>query len=417
MITQAAKQTNDSLLGLPTYAPALLALENGSVFWGSAVGAFGETEGELVFNTALTGYQEILTDPSYAQQMVIFTNPHIGNVGTNPEDIESDRVWASAAIMRDLPQITSNWRATESLTSYFQKNNLIVIADIDTRCLTRLIRRDGALRGCIIAGTEALTPAAHSNKALNHRNRSGRLNDDTLCEIEKNAIAKARACPGLENLDLAKIVSTTTPYEWKSPPNTDASNPRYNIVVYDFGVKYNILRLLAQHHCRVTVVPAQTPAEAVLAMNPDGVLLSNGPGDPHACDYAIHAIQRLLKERIPLLGICLGYQLLALACNAKTYKMKFGHHGANHPVQEIHSKRVLISSQNHGFAVDATSLPDTLKPTHRSLFDASLQGIQHTTLPAFGFQGHPEASPGPHDIVNLFKQFTASCKSRITSAT
>ena len=369
---------------------ALLALEDGSLFYGKSIGIDGQTVGEVVFNTAITGYQEILTDPSYCQQIVTLTQPHIGNVGTNAEDEESSEIFASGLVIRDLPLLASNWRSSESLDVYLQRNKVISIADIDTRRLTRILREKGAQKGCIVAG---------------------KIN-------EQAAIEAARGFPGLLGADLAKVVSTRESYEWSQgtwslkhglPEATSANklsnNKTFNVVAYDFGVKRNILRILAESGCHLTVVPAQTPASEVLAKKPDGVFLSNGPGDPEPCDYAIAAISELVASKIPVFGICLGHQLLSLAMGAKTVKMKFGHHGANHPVQCLETQRVMISSQNHGFAVDEASLPETLCATHRSLFDGSLQGIHHNELPAFGFQGHPEASPGPHDIRPLFEHF------------
>ncbi|HEV7776334.1 MAG TPA: glutamine-hydrolyzing carbamoyl-phosphate synthase small subunit [Luteibacter sp.] len=367
--------------------PALLALEDGSIFHGHAVGAHGETVGEVVFNTAMTGYQEILTDPSYAQQIVTLTYPHIGNTGVNPVDVESDRVHAAGLIVRDVPRLASNWRSTESLPSYLARNNIVAIAGIDTRRLTRILREKGALSGCIVAGTDIDVDAA---------------------------LAKARAFPGLNGMDLAKVVSTKATYVWKAGSyDLDTTSftevvPRFRVVAYDFGVKQNILRLLADRGCEITVVPAQTPAADVLAMEADGIFLANGPGDPAACDYAIEATRQILDTKIPLFGICLGHQIMALALGAKTLKMKFGHHGANHPVKDHDNGRVLISSQNHGFAVDSSTLPANTRVTHTSLFDGSLQGFRLTDQPAFCFQGHPEASPGPQDLGYLFDQFIAS---------
>ncbi len=365
---------------------ALLALEEGSLFYGTALGFLGCAVGEVVFNTAMTGYQEILSDPSYAKQLVTLTSSHVGNVGTNNEDDEAATPWAKGLIVRDVPLIVSNHRAELPLHDYLVQHQCVGITDVDTRRLTRLLRDKGALRGCIVS--ESLDPEA--------------------------AIAKARAFGGMEGLDLAREVSSSTTYTWTEGlwqagigyPNMPVERLPYHVVVYDFGVKRNILRCLVDAGCRLTVVPAQTSADDVLALNPDGVFLSNGPGDPAACGYAIEAIKRLLDVRMPLLGICLGHQLLALACGARTLKMKFGHHGANHPVQDIKTSQVSITSQNHGFAVDAESLPTALTATHYSLFDKSLQGIAHQTLPAFGFQGHPEASPGPHDMAYLFENFT-----------
>jgi carbamoyl-phosphate synthase small subunit len=367
---------------MPT--PALLALEDGSVFHGHAVGATGETVGEVVFNTAMTGYQEILTDPSYARQIVTLTYPHVGNTGVNPADAESTRVQAAGLIVRDVPRRPSNWRSAESLPEYLARQGIVAIAGIDTRRLTRILRDKGALNGCIVAG-EAIDV------------------DD--------ALAKARAFPGLNGMDLAKVVSVREAYRWtegvydldRAAINQPAL--RFKVVAYDYGTKLNILRLLAEQGCDVTVVPAQTPASEVLAMKPDGVFLSNGPGDPAACDYAVAATRTFLDAKIPLFGICLGHQLMGLALGAKTIKMKFGHHGANHPVKDLDTGRVSITSQNHGFAVDETTLPANLRATHVSLFDGTLQGLARTDRPAFCFQGHPEASPGPHDIGYLFDRF------------
>ena len=366
--------------------PALLALEDGSVFHGYAVGATGETVGEVVFNTAMTGYQEILTDPSYAKQIVTLTYPHIGNTGVNVEDEESDTVHAAGLTVRDVPRRPSNWRSTESLPDYLKRHGIVAIAGIDTRRLTRILRDKGALNGCIAAGEQIDAEAA---------------------------LAKARAFPGLNGMDLAKVVSVGESYPWNEGvydlDNTKFNQPakRFKVVAYDFGVKYNILRLLAEQGCDITVVPAQTPAADVLAMKPDGVFLSNGPGDPAACDYAIVAARQFLDAKIPLFGICLGHQIMGLALGAKTLKMKFGHHGANHPVKDMDDGRVLITSQNHGFAVDPATLPANVRITHTSLFDGSLQGFALTDRPAFCFQGHPEASPGPHDIGYLFDRFAA----------
>jgi len=365
--------------------PALLALEDGTVFHGESIGIEGETVGEVVFNTAMTGYQEILTDPSYSRQIVTLTYPHIGNVGTNADDAESTAVHAAGLVIRDLPLIASSWRNEVSLDDYLQANKVVAIADIDTRKLTRILREKGAQSGCIVAG-------------------------DNIDEAA--AIAEAKAFAGLKGMDLAKEVTTDSQYEWTQGswtldnglPEESKDLPRH-VVAYDFGVKSNILRMLVDRGCRLTVVPAQTPAADVLAMKPDGVFLSNGPGDPEPCDYAIKAIQEILPTKIPTFGICLGHQLLALASGAKTMKMKFGHHGANHPVQDIEGKQVMITSQNHGFAVDEDTLPDNLKATHRSLFDKSLQGVHRTDVPAFSFQGHPEASPGPRDVAPLFDHF------------
>ncbi|HEB56814.1 MAG TPA: carbamoyl-phosphate synthase small subunit [Gammaproteobacteria bacterium] len=374
--------------------PALLVLEDGTIFHGESIGIDGQTAGEVVFNTAMTGYQEILTDPSYAQQIITLTYPHIGNTGSNVEDEESSAIHASGLVIRDLPLLASNWRNQENLGDYLQRNRVVAIADIDTRKLTRLLRKKGAQNGCILAGD----------------------NMD-----EQSALAAAKAFPGLKGMDLAKEVTTHMPYEWAQGSWTlesglpEAQHPideklPLHVVAYDFGVKRNILRMLVDRGCRLTVVPAQTPAAEVLAMKPDGVFLSNGPGDPEPCDYAITAIQELAAKAVPMFGICLGHQLLSLASGAKTEKMKFGHHGANHPVQDLQGKQVMITSQNHGFAVAEDSLPDNLQATHRSLFDGSLQGVQRTDIPAFSFQGHPEASPGPHDMAPLFDRFIDSIK-------
>lgn len=366
--------------------PALLVLEDGTVFHGIAIGADGCSVGEVVFNTALTGYQEILSDPSYARQIVTLTYPHIGNVGTNDEDDEASKVWASGLVIRDLPLLASSWRKQQTLPEYLRRHNVVAIAEIDTRKLTRLLRDKGAQRGCIMAG------------------------DSVDVDAAKHAID---SFPGLQGMDLAKEVTTGQSYQWTESTwqlgkgHLAADNLTKHVVAYDFGVKANILRLLANRGCRVTVVPAKTPAAEVLAMNPDGVFLSNGPGDPEPCDYAIAAIKTILEQKLPVFGICLGHQLLALASGAKTEKMKFGHHGANHPVQDLASGKVMISSQNHGFAVSADSLPANLQATHVSLFDGSLQGIRRTDVPAFSFQGHPEASPGPHDVESLFDDFIA----------
>ncbi len=368
-------------------APALLALEDGSVFRGISIGAEGAAVAEVVFNTAMTGYQEILTDPSYTKQHVTLTYPHIGNTGCNSEDAESDRVWASGLIIRDLPLIASNYRSEEDLSSYLRSRGVVGIADIDTRRLTRVLRTKGALNGCILAGAPG----------------------ETLDEAK--ALDMARGFAGLNGMDLAKEVCCEQPHEWQggewawNEGHRIPDSGRFHVVAYDYGVKHNILRMLAQRGCRLTVVPAQTPASEVLKYQPDGIFLSNGPGDPAACDYAIAAIRELLTTGIPVFGICLGHQLLALASGAKTVKMKFGHHGANHPVKDLDRGTVMITSQNHGFAVDEATLPATLRATHKSLFDGSLQGIARTDVPAYSFQGHPEASPGPHDVAPLFDQF------------
>lgn len=367
--------------------PAILALADGSIFRGEAIGADGQTVGEVVFNTAMTGYQEILTDPSYAQQIVTLTYPHIGNTGTTPEDAESDRVWSAGLVIRDLPLVASNWRNTMSLDDYLKANNVVAIAGIDTRRLTRILREKGAQNGCIMAG-------------------------DNISE--EAAIAAAQGFPGLKGMDLAKVVSTKKQYEWRSTvwdlktdshSTIEASELPYHVVAYDYGVKVNILRMLVERGCRVTVVPAQTPAADVLALKPDGVFLSNGPGDPEPCDYAIKAIKEVLETEIPVFGICLGHQLLALASGAKTLKMGHGHHGANHPVQDLDTGVVMITSQNHGFAVDEETLPANVRAIHKSLFDGTLQGIERTDKSAFSFQGHPEASPGPNDVAPLFDRF------------
>ncbi len=369
--------------------PALLVLEDGSIFRGLSIGAEGETVGEVVFNTAMTGYQEILTDPSYSKQLVTLTYPHIGNVGANPEDEESARIMAAGLIVRDVPLVASNWRSRESLGEYLSRNGVVGISDIDTRRLTRILREKGAQSGCIAAGDEVDADAA---------------------------LAAARAFPGLKGMDLAKEVSTTESYNWvqgtwsleggmpQVPESIDEQLP-WKVVAYDFGVKRNILRMLVDRGCQLTVVPAQTPAAEVLAMQPHGVFLANGPGDPEPCGYAIAAIREIMYTGMPLFGICLGHQLLGLASGGRTAKMKFGHHGANHPVQDLETGRVMISSQNHGFEVDEKSLPDNVRTTHRSLFDQTLQGIHHNEYPAFSFQGHPEASPGPHDVGPLFDHF------------
>ena len=376
---------------LPAYSPAILALADGTVFKGQSIGADGLTSGEVVFNTAMSGYQEILTDPSYSRQIVTLTYPHIGNVGCNAEDFESGANYAAGLVIRDLPARVSNWRAQESLGDYLKKHGVVAIAGIDTRKLTRILREKGAQAGCILAG-----------------------------EVdEAKALAMARAFPGLAGMDLAKVVTVKDSYTWEEGGEWNltegyaaAPESRFHVVAYDFGVKKNILHMLAARGCRLTVVPAQTPAADVLAMKPDGVFLSNGPGDPEPCDYAIAAISEFLDRKIPVFGICLGHQLLALASGAKTLKMKFGHHGANHPVKDTDTGQVLITSQNHGFAVDPESLPANLRATHVSLFDGSLQGIARTDVPAFSFQGHPEASPGPHDVAYLFDRFTSLMAAR-----
>ena len=374
-------------------SPAVLALADGSIFRGQSIGASGNTTGEVVFNTAITGYQEILTDPSYARQLITFTTPHIGNTGTTPEDMESGQVYAAGMIIRDLPMVTSSWRAEGTLSDFLKRSRLVAIAGVDTRRLTRLLRERGAQAGCIMTGAKI---------------------------DEAAAVRAATRFPGLKGMDLAKVVSTKEAYQWNDgviARGTDRpalrAQQRLHVVAYDFGIKRNILRLLADQGCRVTVVPAQTSAAEVLALKPDGVFLSNGPGDPEPCDYAIRAIEEIMRTDVPVFGICLGHQLLALASGARTVKMKFGHHGANHPVVELASGRVLISSQNHGFAVDESSLPENLKATHRSLFDGSLQGVARTDCAAFSFQGHPEASPGPHEVAPLFETFTQAMLQRL----
>ncbi|WP_454455958.1 glutamine-hydrolyzing carbamoyl-phosphate synthase small subunit [Thauera phenylacetica] len=372
---------------MSAFPPALLALADGTVFHGKGIGAVGSTVGEVVFNTSMSGYQEILTDPSYCRQIVTLTYPHIGNTGINPEDIESPRVQAAGLVIRDLPILPSNFRMTQRLDDYLRAENVVAIAGLDTRKLTRVLREKGAQAGCIVT--------AAAGQALD----------------AEAAVAQARTFPGLAGMDLAKVVSASARYEWKQAEwaleggYRDRADGRFHVVAYDFGVKYNILRMLVERGCRLTVVPAQTPAAEVLALNPDGVFLSNGPGDPEPCDYAIAAIRELLAARVPTFGICLGHQLLALASGAKTMKMKFGHHGANHPVKDLDSGQVLITSQNHGFAVDPSTMPATLRVTHQSLFDGSNQGLARTDVPAFSFQGHPEASPGPHDVAYLFDRF------------
>jgi len=371
--------------------PAILALADGSLFYGTAIGAEGETSGEVVFNTAMTGYQEILTDPSYSRQIVTLTYPHIGSTGVNEEDIESDRVQAAGLIIRDLPLLVSNWRSTGSLQDYLRDNNIVGIADIDTRRLTRILRDKGSQNGAVVAGADATA---------------------------ERALELANAFPGLKGMDLAKEVTSEKTWTWSQSEwdiesgYGERTESKFKVVAWDYGVKLNILRMLASRGCDITVVPAQTPAADVLAMNPDGIFLSNGPGDPEPCDYAISAIRDVLETDIPVFGICLGHQLLALASGAKSIKMGHGHHGANHPVQNIADGTVMITSQNHGFAVDETSLPDNLEATHKSLFDGSLQGIRRTDKPAYSFQGHPEASPGPHDVAPLFDEFIRLMEAR-----
>ncbi|TCS99409.1 carbamoyl-phosphate synthase small subunit [Tepidimonas ignava] len=381
----------------PVVAPALLALADGTVFEGVSIGAPGRTCGEVVFNTAITGYQEILTDPSYRQQLVTLTYPHIGNVGVNAEDVESGAIQAAGLIIKDLPLLHSNFRAEQALSAYLRREGVVAVAGIDTRALTRRLREHGAQNGAIVA--------LEVGQAITD-------------EVRGQAVAAARGAPSMAGLDLAQVVSTAQPYEWTETEwrlQRDDGTPgygrltaaRWHVVAYDFGVKRNILRMLAERGCRVTVVPAKTPASDVLALRPDGVFLSNGPGDPEPCDYAIAAAATIIERGVPTFGICLGHQIMALASGARTFKMKFGHHGANHPVKDLDSGRVSITSQNHGFAVDEASLPAHLRATHVSLFDGTLQGIARTDRPAFGFQGHPEASPGPHDIAYLFDRFVA----------
>ena len=376
-----------SILARKAAPKAILVLADGTVFHGTAIGATGQAVGEVVFNTAMTGYQEILTDPSYAEQIITLTYPHIGNYGTNAEDIESDKVWAKALVIRDLPLLASNFRSQQSLQAYLQSNNVVGIADIDTRRLTNHLREKGAQGGCVLAVAAGETP-----------------------DID-TALRAAQAFPGLKGMDLAKIASCDSAHPWAETSwrlgegYGQQTDTNFHVVAYDFGVKLNILRMLADQGCRITVVPADTTAEQVLAMKPDGVFLSNGPGDPAACDYAIDAIKILLEKNVPIFGVCLGHQLLALAMGASTSKMAHGHHGANHPVLDMERGVVMITSQNHGFAVDESSLPKTLRATHKSLFDGTLQGIHATDKPAFGFQGHPEANPGPHDVATLFDHF------------
>jgi len=380
-----------------TTPPAILALADGTVYIGNSIGAAGSTVGEVVFNTSMTGYQEILTDPSYCQQIVTLTYPHIGNYGVNPEDVESHKVFAAGLIIKDLPLVASNFRKTQTLTEYLVAEGTVAIANIDTRQLTRQLRTQGAQNGCILAlaAGESVTKEA----------------------IEK-AVAAAKGAPSMAGLDLAKVVSSASSYAWTEAEWTlgqgygQQTAPKFHVVAYDFGVKKNILRMLAERGCKVTVVPAQTPAADVLKLNPNGIFLSNGPGDPEPCDYAIAAAKELIETGTPTFGICLGHQIMALASGAKTFKMKFGHHGANHPVKDLDSGRVSITSQNHGFAVDEKTLPANLRPTHVSLFDGTLQGLERTDKPAFCFQGHPEASPGPHDIGYLFDRFIAEMEKK-----
>lgn len=375
---------------MPQNTPAILVLADGTVFRGIAIGSTGATVGEVVFNTSMTGYQEILTDPSYTKQIVTLTYPHVGNYGINAEDVESSNVYAAGLVIRDLPIMASSWRSQESLADYLKRNNVVAIADIDTRKLTRLLREKGAQSGCIMAG-----------------------------EVdEAKALQLAREFPGLSGMDLAQVVSSDKPYHWTEGEwalgkgYVQADHHKYKVVAFDYGIKRNILRMLAERGCDVTVLPAKATADEALALNPDGVFLSNGPGDPEPCDYAIDAISKIVDKGVPTYGICLGHQLLALASGAKTMKMKFGHHGANHPVQDMDDKRVFITSQNHGFAVDPSSLPSNLRATHVSLFDGSLQGISRTDKPAFSFQGHPEASPGPCEMSYLFDRFIEMMENR-----
>ena len=374
---------------------ALLALADGTLFWGQSIGAHGQSVGEVVFNTSMTGYQEILTDPSYSQQMVTLTYPHIGNTGTNQEDTESDFVFANGLIIRDLPRMANSWRNTQNLDDYLKDNDTVAIADIDTRQLTRILREKGAQNGCLVAGDNIDADAA---------------------------IAAAKSFAGLKGMDLAQKVTTEEPYQWTQAEwslndgYSEKTDGNYKVVAYDFGVKHNILRILVELGCDVTVVPAKTPASEVLAHKPDGVFLSNGPGDPEPCDYAIQATKEIIDAGVPIFGICLGHQILALASGAKTEKMKFGHHGANHPVQDLSSKQVMITSQNHGFAVQEADLPSNLEVTHRSLFDNTIQGISRTDAAAFSFQGHPEASPGPRDVAPLFKRFIAMMNDNSTNS-
>jgi carbamoyl-phosphate synthase small subunit len=371
--------------------PAILALADGSIFQGFSIGAEGHTTGEVVFNTSMTGYQEILTDPSYSHQIVTLTYPHIGNTGVNPEDVESGKIHAAGLIIKDLPIVTSSFRATQTLSDYLKAENIVAISGIDTRKLTRILREKGAQSGAILVGND----------------------------VDK-ALALARTFPGLGGMDLAKVVSTIKPYswvetEWRLGKGYDRQiAPKYHVVAFDYGIKRNILRMLAQRGCKITVLPAQASAAEALALNPDGIFLSNGPGDPEPCDYAITAVTELIESGIPTFGICLGHQIMALASGAKTLKMKFGHHGANHPVQDLETRQVLITSQNHGFAVDAATLPANCRVTHVSLFDGSLQGFVRTDKPAFCFQGHPEASAGPHDIAHLFDRFVTMMETSVT---
>ncbi len=385
---------------LPVHPKAILALADGTVFTGISIGATGQTTGEVVFNTSITGYQEILTDPSYCQQIVTLTYPHIGNTGVNREDVEADRIHAAGLIIKDLPLLASNFRSEEPLSQYLQREGTVAIADLDTRALTRLLRTKGAQNGCILA-----LPAG---EAINDAHRA-------------QAIAAAQAAPSMSGQDLAQVVSSADPYAWTQTEwqlgfgYGEQIAPKFHVVAYDFGVKKNILRMLAQRGCKITVVPAKTPAADVFKLKPNGVFLSNGPGDPQPCDYAIAAAREIIDSGLPTFGICLGHQIMALASGAKTFKMKFGHHGANHPVKDLDSGRVSITSQNHGFAVDESSLPANLRATHVSLFDGTLQGLARTDKPAFCFQGHPEASPGPHDIGYLFDRFIGLMQDRASA--
>ncbi|MBA4260621.1 MAG: carbamoyl-phosphate synthase small subunit [Comamonadaceae bacterium] len=385
---------------LPVHPKALLALADGTVLTGISIGATGQTTGEVVFNTAMTGYQEILTDPSYCQQIVTLTYPHIGNTGVNREDVEASRIHAAGLIIKDLPLLASNFRSSETLSQYLQREGTVAIADLDTRALTRRLRTHGAQNGCIVS-----LPAG---QAITEAHRA-------------QAIAAAQAAPSMAGQDLAKVVSANEPYAWAQTEwrlgsgYGEQTAPKFHVVAYDFGVKYNILRMLAERGCQITVVPAQTPAAEVFKLRPDGVFLSNGPGDPQPCDYAIAAAREIIESGLPTFGICLGHQIMALASGAKTFKMKFGHHGANHPVKDLDNGRVSITSQNHGFAVDEKNLPANLRATHVSLFDGTLQGLARTDRPAFCFQGHPEASPGPHDIGYLFDRFMALMQDRVAA--
>jgi carbamoyl-phosphate synthase small subunit len=380
---------------LPPKTPAILALADGTVFRGCAIGAMGHAVGEVVFNTAITGYEEILTDPSYAGQIVTLTYPHVGNVGVNPEDTESRKPYVAGLVIRDLPRVLSNWRATGDLGTYLRANKIVAIADIDTRKLTRILREKGAQNGCLYAAAS--------------------ISDSDIADM----IARARAAPSMAGLDLVKEVTCGEPYEWTSATWSlgngfgQQDKPRFHVVAYDFGVKHNILRMLVVRGCRLTVVPARTSAQEVFALKADGVFLSNGPGDPEPCEYAIEAIRAIVDAGVPTFGICLGHQLLALASGGRTMKMKFGHHGANHPVLDKETGQVLITSQNHGFAADASTLPSNVRITHVSLFDGSLQGIARTDRPAFSFQGHPEASPGPHDVGYLFDRFVKMMEKKV----